>query len=78
MSNQKDHPGRIIVKNYPPDTSTRDLQIMFEKYGKIDDRELVINILLYSDLLHALCQCSLPRTERMINREGSLSFVTDE
>ena len=39
MSGQKDHPGRIIVKNYPPETSTRDLQIMFEKYGKIDDCE---------------------------------------
>ena len=36
----RDHPGRIIVKNYPSDTSSRDLQIMFEKYGKIDDCEL--------------------------------------
>ena len=44
MANQKadrEHPGRVIVKNYPPDTSTRDLQIMFEKYGKIDDCEVV-------------------------------------
>ena len=38
----RDHPGRIIVKNYPSDTSSRDLQIMFEKYGKIDDCELSV------------------------------------
>lgn len=37
MANLKDHPGRIIVKNYPPNTTSRDLQIMFEKYGRIDD-----------------------------------------
>ena len=31
---------KIIVKNYPADTEDRDLQIMFEKYGKIEDRKL--------------------------------------
>lgn len=30
---------KIIVKNYPADTADRDLQIMFEKYGKIEDRK---------------------------------------
>ena len=33
-SSTKDH-----SKKYPPDTTTRDLQIMFDKYGKIDDCE---------------------------------------
>jgi hypothetical protein len=38
--NIRDNPGRIIVKNYPTNTTSRDLQIMFEKYGKIDDCRL--------------------------------------
>lgn len=33
----KSQPGKIIVKNYPTDTTAVDLQIMFEKYGKIQD-----------------------------------------
>lgn len=39
MANQRDNHARIIVKNYPADTTSRDLQIMFEKYGKIEDCE---------------------------------------
>ena len=35
----KSQPGKIIVKNYPSDTTAVDLQIMFEKYGKIQDSE---------------------------------------
>ena len=31
--------AKIIIRSYPPDTSDRDLRIMFEKYGKIDDRK---------------------------------------
>ena len=31
--------SKIIIRNYPPDTDNRDLRIMFEKYGKIEDRE---------------------------------------
>ena len=38
MSGTRDNRGdRIIVKNYPTDTTRGDLQIMFEKYGRIDD-----------------------------------------
>ena len=29
--------SKIIIRNYPADTSDRDLRIMFEKYGKIED-----------------------------------------
>lgn len=29
--------AKIIIRNYPLDTTERDLRIMFEKYGKIDD-----------------------------------------
>ena len=36
---------KIIVKNYPADTEDRDLQIMFEKYGKIEDRKLCSSFL---------------------------------
>lgn len=32
--------AKIIIRNYPLDTTERDLRIMFEKYGKIDDCEL--------------------------------------
>ena len=31
--------SKIIIRNYPPDTDDRDLRIMFEKYGKIEDCE---------------------------------------
>lgn len=41
MSGGRETRDRIIVKNYPSDTSSRDLQIMFEKYGKIDDCKLM-------------------------------------
>ena len=74
MSNQKDHPGRIIVKNYPSDTSTRDLQIMFEKYGKIDDCELVINVVLYSDLLRVLLSVFTPKN-RENDKPRGFSFI---
>ena len=33
--------AKIIIRNYPLDTTERDLRIMFEKYGKIDDCEFV-------------------------------------
>ena len=37
---RNDNPqAKIIVRHYPPDTSDKDLRIMFEKYGKIDDCE---------------------------------------
>ena len=29
--------SKIIIRNYPSDTTERDMRIMFEKYGKIDD-----------------------------------------
>ena len=29
--------SKIIIRNYPPETTESDLRIMFEKYGKIDD-----------------------------------------
>lgn len=29
--------SKIIIRNYPLDTDDRDLRIMFEKYGKIED-----------------------------------------
>ncbi len=35
--------SKIIIRHYPPDTSDKDLRIMFEKYGKIEDRELTVN-----------------------------------
>ena len=31
--------AKIIIRNYPLDTDDRDLRIMFEKYGKIEDCE---------------------------------------
>lgn len=36
--------GKIIVKNYPTDTTEVDLRIMFEKYGKIQDCKLCVLI----------------------------------
>lgn len=33
--------SKIIIRNYPADTTDQDLRIMFEKYGKIDDCELL-------------------------------------
>ncbi len=35
--------SKIIMRRYPPDTSDKDLSIMFEKYGKIEDRKLSVN-----------------------------------
>ena len=32
--------SKVIIRNYPADTTERDLRIMFEKYGKIEDCEL--------------------------------------
>ena len=32
--------SKIIIRSYPPDTTEKDLRIMFEKYGKIDDCKL--------------------------------------
>ena len=32
--------SKIIIRNYPPETSDKDMRIMFEKYGKIDDCKL--------------------------------------
>ena len=29
--------SKVIIKNYPYDTTDSDLKIMFEKYGKVDD-----------------------------------------
>lgn len=29
--------SKIIIRNYPPDTDEKDMRIMFEKYGKIED-----------------------------------------
>ena len=29
--------SKIIIRNYPDDLTERDLQIMFEKYGKVED-----------------------------------------
>lgn len=34
--------SKVIIRNYPPDTDDRDLRIMFEKYGKIDDCKLCL------------------------------------
>lgn len=31
--------SKIIIRNYAPGTTESDLRIMFEKYGKIDDRK---------------------------------------
>lgn len=31
--------NKIIIRSYPPDTTDEDLRIMFEKYGKIEDRK---------------------------------------
>ena len=42
-SRRDDNPqAKIIIRNYPMDTTERDLRIMFEKYGKIDDCEFVL------------------------------------
>ena len=37
MADKFAQPGKIIIKNYPADTTNQDLRIMFEKYGKILD-----------------------------------------
>ena len=29
--------SKIIIRNYPSDTDEKDMRIMFEKYGKIED-----------------------------------------
>ena len=29
--------SKIIIRNYPLETTEKDMRIMFEKYGKIDD-----------------------------------------
>ena len=39
MAARSSSEAKIIIRSYPPDTSDRDLRIMFEKYGKIDDRK---------------------------------------
>lgn len=36
--------AKIIIRNYPLDTDDRDLRIMFEKYGKIEDCECDKNL----------------------------------
>ena len=36
--------SKIIIRHYPPDTTDSDLRIMFEKYGKIDDRKLPTSV----------------------------------
>ena len=33
--------SKIIIRNYPSDTTEKDLRIMFEKYGKIEDCKLL-------------------------------------
>ena len=44
---RNDNPqAKIIVRHYPPDTSDKDLRIMFEKYGKIDDCEYLQRLLM--------------------------------
>jgi RNA recognition motif-containing protein len=32
--------SKIIIRGYPPETDEKDMRIMFEKYGKIEDCEL--------------------------------------
>lgn len=32
--------SKIIIRNYADDLTERDLQIMFEKYGKVEDCKL--------------------------------------
>lgn len=44
--------NKIIIRSYPPDTTDEDLRIMFEKYGKIDDRK---NVAYY---VHS-CSCEI-------------------
>lgn len=47
--------SKIIIRNYPADTTDQDLRIMFEKYGKIEDCKSAIffhlNVPLY---IHAV------------------------
>ena len=74
----RDHPGRVIVKNYPPDTSTRDLQIMFEKYGKIDDCEPLIIILivqLYHDINELFFSSVFTPKNRENDKPRGFSFL---
>ena len=35
--------SKIIIRSYPPDTTEKDMRIMFEKYGKIEDCELLLS-----------------------------------
>lgn len=35
--------SKIIIRNYPPETTERDMRIMFEKYGKIEDCEFSLS-----------------------------------
>ena len=43
--------SKIIIRNYPPDTDDRDLRIMFEKYGKIEDCKWCLQSL-------SVCDCN--------------------
>ena len=69
--------SKIIIRNYPNDTSDRDLRIMFEKYGKIEDCKSTPAFLraLYSLLP---VQCSVPRTRRLASLVASPSASTAE
>lgn len=43
--------SKIIIRNYPKDTTEKDMQIMFEKYGKIDDCKCDPSRFLYTFIL---------------------------
>lgn len=47
--------SKIIIRNYPPDTTERDFRIMFEKYGKIEDCKLYLLI----SVLYQVCSLSV-------------------
>lgn len=58
--------SKIIIRNYPPDTTEEDLRIMFEKYGKIEDCE-------FYNLLPKVCVCYIGPVSSGLSR--FVSFI---
>ncbi len=51
--------SKVIIRNYPSDTSDRDLRIMFEKYGKIEDCKCTPPLYLSTPVFLTCFVCSL-------------------